>query len=456
MPLHAIFAIPQGSHQYRDVRTNPSPLMTLVTQPFRGELQALLDASPDAVLVVDRTGVITALNQRTAALFGTTAGQLLGQPVEALLPERLRASHAAARAAYSRAPTVRRMSARSGLMARRADGTEFPVEVSLTPILGSVAGLVMAVVQDISPRTRVEEAPTGSDRAAAALEALADPVLTTDAAGKVDFLNRSAEELTGWTREAAWGRSLAEILPLADEAGDRPLEIPLDECIRTGQPGRPCEGFLVPGAGRAKRALELSTRPIHDRAGAIAGATVVARDVTHARLLARQLSHQATHDALTGLVNRNEFERRLARAFASAGAEHTEHALCFLDLDGFKRVNDACGHLAGDELLRQLSTLMRERMRARDTLARLGGDEFGILLEHCRLPRAARIAEGIRRAIGAHRFGCAGRTYAVGVSIGITPIRAGAQEPVDLLQAADAACYLAKRRGGNRVQLHDA
>jgi diguanylate cyclase (GGDEF)-like protein/PAS domain S-box-containing protein len=428
--------------------------MTLTTRPFRGELQALLDASPDAVLVVDRTGGITALNQRLATLFGTTASQLLGKPVEVLLPERLREAHTGAREAYSRSPTVRRMSARTGLMALRADGTEFPVEIALTPIVGSAGGLVMAVVQDISSRARVE-ALAGSERAAAALEALADPVLTTDAAGRVDFLNRSAEALTGWTREAARGRPLAEILPLVDESGDRPMEIPLGEYLRGGRPGRPCEGFLVPGSGRAKRALELSTRPIHDRGGAIAGATVVARDVTHARLIARQLSHQATHDALTGLVNRSEFERRLARAFASAGAEQTEHTLCFLDLDGFKRVNDACGHLAGDDLLRQLSALMRDRLRARDTLGRLGGDEFGILLEHCRLPRAARIVEGIRRAIGAHRFGCGGRTYTVGASVGITPIPAGAQEPVDALKAADAACYRAKRSGGNRVQLHD-
>jgi diguanylate cyclase (GGDEF)-like protein/PAS domain S-box-containing protein len=423
--------------------------------PLSGELQALLDTSPDAVLVVDRAGTIVALNHRTEMLFGTAAAQLLGKPVEALLPARLRQSHAKSRAEYGRAPTVRAMSARSGLMALRADGAEFPVEVSLTPVVGSSAGLVMAVVHDVSSRSGVEGALGGPDRALGALDAIADPVLTTDARGKVDFLNRSAEELTGWSREAARGRPLTEVLPLVDESGTRPLENPVGECLCSGQPGSPFEGIMVPRPGRPKRVLELSARPIHDRAGAISGATVVARDVTHARLIARQLSHQATHDALTGLVNRGEFERRLARAFASAGAQHTEHALCFLDLDGFKRVNDACGHLAGDELLRQLSALMRDRMRARDTLARLGGDEFGILLEHCRLPRAARIAEGMRRAISAHRFGCAGRTYTVGASIGITPIRAGAQEPVALLQAADAACYLAKRSGGNRVQLQD-
>ena len=199
--------------------------------------------------------------------------------------------------------------------------------------------------------------------------------------------------------------------------------------------------------------LDVSAAPARDPTGVISGGVVVARDITQARLIARQLSHQATHDALTGLVNRGEFERRLARALAGAAAEHSQHAVCFLDLDGFKRINDACGHLAGDELLKQLSDVMRERMRARDTLARLGGDEFGLLLEHCGLPRAQRIADAIRHAIGADRFTFGAETYAVGVSIGIVPVRPGVHRPGDVLKAADAACYRAKRSGGHRVQV---
>ncbi|RPJ57683.1 MAG: EAL domain-containing protein, partial [Acidobacteria bacterium] len=172
------------------------------------------------------------------------------------------------------------------------------------------------------------------------------------------------------------------------------------------------------------------------------------------RHIAKELAHQATHDALTGLVNRSEFERRLARALAGAEGGGGEHAVCFLDLDGFKAVNDACGHLAGDELLRQLSGLMRDRMRARDTLARLGGDEFGVLLEHCGLARAARVADKIRAAITGHRFTWGEATYRVGVSIGIVPTRVGGR-PREILRAADSACYVAKRGGGNRVQVQD-
>lgn len=423
--------------------------------PPAPELQSLLDASPDAVLIVDREGKVVALNRQVEVLFGITASRLRGQPVESLLPDALRKAHAAARAAYAVAPSLRVLSARRGLKGLRADGTEFHVEISLTPVVGSGGGLVMAVIHDAEPRAAAEAALLrGSDRALGALDAIPDPIFTTDRDGRVDFLNRAAEELTGATRESARGRRLTEVLPAVGEGAVEPITAVIDACLSRGTPGHSCEAELPATAGHdAPRMLDLSTTPIRDAAGVISGVAVVARDVTHARLLARQLSHQATHDALTGLVNRDEFERRLARALASAAGAQDEHAVCFLDLDGFKRVNDACGHLAGDELLRQLSDLMHDRMRSRDTLARVGGDEFALLLEHCRLPRARRIADGLRRAIGDYRFTFGAETYAVGASIGIVPIRAGIARPADVLRAADAACYLAKRSGGNRIQV---
>ena len=417
------------------------------------ETQTLLDASPDAVLIVDRAGRIVALNRRLEALFATTTARLLGEPVEMLLPTQARVAHASARAGYTASPTPRAMSSRSGLMGMRADGAEFPVEVSLTPIVGSTAGLVMAVVHEVAARAGLEAAITGTDRAVSALDAIPDAILTTDADGNIDFLNRSAEKLTGLTRDAARGRPLGAVLPLVTDAGGEPPAGPVTACLGPGVPGASWEAVFPPHPGQESRALDLSATPIRDSSGAVTGITVVARDVTHARLIARQLSHEATHDALTGLVNRTEFERRIARALAVAAGEHREDVVCFLDLDGFKRINDACGHLAGDEVLRGLSDIMRDRMRSRDTLARLGGDEYGMLLEHCRLPRAERIAEEIRRAISDHRFTFGAETYAVKASIGIVRIGAGMRRTTDVFRAADAACYLAKRRGGNRVQV---
>ena len=434
--------------------------MSAGTSPVRpesrslaGELTRLLDASPDAVVVVDRSGTMVALNSRLEQLFGYPPGALRGRLIETLLPVRYRHRHAAVRAAYGTSPTVRPMSARGDLTGLRVDGTEFPVEIALTPVPGSPEGLVMGVVHEGTARALLADALAESARTAGALDAIADSVVTTAADGRVEFLNRSAEALTGWERGTARGRPLLEVLPVRQEGDTEPLDHMVARCLATGLPGASCEAMLPAGTGDA-RTLDISVTPIHE-GGHLAGAAVVARDVTHARLIARQLSHQATHDALTGLVNRREFERRLGRALTSAAEEHAEHVLCFLDLDGFKQVNDACGHQAGDELLRQLSDVMRERMRSRDTLGRLGGDEFGLLLEHCRLATAERIAEEIRAAIEGHRFAVDGGSYAVGVSIGIVPIRGGG-EPSEVLRAADDACYGAKRRGGNRIQVDDS
>jgi diguanylate cyclase (GGDEF)-like protein/PAS domain S-box-containing protein len=406
------------------------------------------------VLLVNRAGVIVALNGRAEAMFGTSARKLRGRPVEVLLPARFRAAHGKARAEYGKAPTLRAMSARSGLMGQRADGAEFPVEVSLTPVTGSPEGLVMAVVHDAGARRRAEAAIGPEGRAGEALDAIPDAVLVTDAAGNLDFLNRTAEELTGHRLVTARGQAVATVLPLTAEPDGPALTDRMARCLGGGEPTEAWEVVLAQAGDRERRTLDVSIGPLRNASGVITGAAVIARDVTSARHIAKELAHQATHDALTGLVNRSEFERRLARALAGTEAGGGEHALCFLDLDGFKSVNDACGHLAGDELLRQLSRLMRDHMRGRDTLARLGGDEFGVLLEHCGLTRAARVADEIRKAITGHRFTWGEATYRVGVSTGIVPVRAGGR-PREVLREADTACYVAKRAGGNRIQVQD-
>lgn len=287
----------------------------------------------------------------------------------------------------------------------------------------------------------------------AILDALPDALLTSDSAGNVEFLNRAAEQLSGHTRETASGRPLGEVLPLGSDVDSTPIEALATRCLRAGASIGPFEVSLLDGRETTRRVLDVTAAPIRNPAGVVTGTILIARDVTHARQIAQQLSHQATHDALTGLVNRAEFQRRLTQALVSATKEGSKHALGFLDLDGFKRINDTCGHLAGDELLQELSALLLHCIRARDTVARLGGDEFGLLLEHCSQGKAVHIAEEMRKRINAHRFTCGGRTYSLGVSIGIVPVHGDSESPTQLLSVADAACYQAKRRGGNRVQL---
>ncbi len=193
--------------------------------------------------------------------------------------------------------------------------------------------------------------------------------------------------------------------------------------------------------------------PIRNPAGAFCGYRGTGSDVTNAYQLSEQLAYQASHDTLTGLVNRNEFESRLCRALDSAHLGEAEHALCYLDLDQFKIVNDTCGHVAGDELLRQLAQVLRARVRNQDTLARLGGDEFGVLMERCPVEHAHSVADALRQSVEDFRFHWEGKVFAVGVSIGLVPVVQSSHDASSVLRAADTACYAAKDEGRNRVHV---
>jgi diguanylate cyclase (GGDEF)-like protein/PAS domain S-box-containing protein len=180
-------------------------------------------------------------------------------------------------------------------------------------------------------------------------------------------------------------------------------------------------------------------------------ALIVCEDITEVHYLHEQLTHQASHDALTGLTNRREFERRLQLALKTAWEDKAEHALCYVDLDQFKIINDTCGHIAGDTLLAQLSRLIQKQIRKNDLLARLGGDEFGILMEHCTIEETRRVADDIRRAIESFKFAWEGQNFSIAASIGLVPIDSTCENITGILSAADAACYEAKDAGRNRV-----
>ena len=181
---------------------------------------------------------------------------------------------------------------------------------------------------------------------------------------------------------------------------------------------------------------------------------IVCEDISEAFHLSEELSYQATHDALTGLVNRSEFERRLQRVIEANQATSGEHAICYLDLDQFKIINDTCGHLAGDELLRQLSEILISKVRKRDTLARLGGDEFGVLMEHCDIAHARRVTDSLRAIVEEFRFVWQDKKFSIGVSIGLVPLSVEIGNVNEVLSAADAACYAAKDAGRNRVHIY--
>ena len=320
--------------------------------------------------------------------------------------------------------------------------------VAVLVICGVIAGaMVLRHVKRTQAALQHEK-----ELAQVTLHSIGDGVITTDAGGRVEYLNPVAEQYTGWVTDQARGRPIAEVYRVIDE--------------RTGQPidalGRPADidgddsavsVRLVNRDGR-ECPIRYSHAPIRNNEGKALGMIVVFHDISQIRAMAQQLLWQASHDALTGLVNRREFERRLRDLIETARVQGREHALMFMDLDNFKAVNDTCGHSAGDELLRQLTSLMLARMRGSDTLARLGGDEFGALLESCPPEQAMRIANATRETVREFRFVWQDKTFSVGVSIGLVPITAESEDATRVLSLADACCYDAKNKGRDRVQVY--
>ena len=345
-------------------------------------------------------------------------------------------------------------------MLRRKDGSPLVV-VDNSRVVRDKQGRVTGfegTIADITERKRAETAMfQAKERAQVTLQSIGDAVITTDAEGRIDYMNPVAESLTGWENREAQLRLISEVLTVVDERTREPTECPVMRCLREGRVlGLSEHTVLVTRRGQ-EIAIQDTAAPIRDRDGNLAGAVMVFHDVSKERRLHRALHYQACHDALTGLINRREFENRLTAAVESVNQDAgCRHALLYLDLDQFKLVNDTCGHPAGDQLLKQITGVLQSRVRGADTLARLGGDEFGILLQNCTLDQALRIAESLRQAIRDYRFVWQDGMLSVGVSIGIVEITSQTPTVANVMSAADVACYSAKDSGRDRVQVYRA
>ena len=315
--------------------------------------------------------------------------------------------------------------------------------------------MVRALKNDREQRKRFEALLfEEKERALVTLQSIGDAVITTDIAGHVEFLNPIAERLTGWANDEARGRPLIEVFHIINEITRIEVENPVDKALRLdGVVGLANHTVLIRRDGE-EFSIEDSAAPIRSRDGKMIGVVLVFHDVTESRQMAEEIAYQASHDALTGLVNRREFEFRLNQLISNAVTEQRQHALLYIDLDQFKVVNDTCGHSAGDELLRQLTLIMQDKIRGSDMLARLGGDEFGVLLENCPLDKAQQVAEHLIEMVKGFRFVWTDKAFVVGASIGIVAITEHSPDWAGLLGNADTACYLAKEKGRNRVQVY--
>ena len=311
---------------------------------------------------------------------------------------------------------------------------------------------LVGVELDITERKLYEDALfKEKESAQITLQSIGDGVITTDAHLVVEYLNPVAEDLTGWRFEEAQGKHIDDIFRGFHEETCEPLENPLSVAIRRSRAIKSVRPTLLIKRDGNEMYIESTASPIRDGSGAVSGGVLVFHDVSESRELNRKLSYHASHDILTGLVNRREFELRFERSLRSAKARETSYALCHVDVDQFKIINDSCGHSAGDALLGQVGALLKTRIRWRDTLSRLGGDEFGVLLESCTLEEAMQMADQLRETISEYKFVWEERTFRLGCSIGVVPITGDSEDVAGLLSAADSACAAAKEAGRNRV-----
>ena len=434
----------------RGAITQPMPDLSAVSPRTGPEWERWALAASDFFFEMDEQLTITWLSPNITRVSGLDPRNLIGRTIEQRRPPPQQTEE------WEHYVTVLRQQQpfRDIVTSQRLDaGQSVYTSISGYPVLdeaGRFRGYRCSGT-DVTERVTMEKALRESERRFRDFaDMAADYLWETDENLTLAFVSERCLDVNGVPPERIIGRTFGEAFEdtcddeqrltqfREDVAARRPIEI---EYTRT----RP--------AGDTVR-VGVIGKPILDSDGRFRGYRGITRDITQAHELSSRLAYQATHDSLTGLVNRVEFERRLERLLESARRDGTSHALCYLDLDQFKVVNDTCGHLAGDALLERLAETLTFRVRQRDTVARLGGDEFAVLIEHCSLEQAMRVASTLHEAVSDFVFSWEGKPFQVGASVGLVPITPDLGNATDVLGAADSACYVAKDQGRNRIHVY--
>ena len=404
--------------------------------------KAVTQQSTEGITVADPQGNYTFVNSAFCEMLGYSQQELLQMTVFDVKASNQDHS------TFEKSKTSKQGQAIRVLLERK-DGTEFIAEVIGKMIDINGVDHVLGTIRDITSQVRSEEALQISETQYRGLvDSIPDILYRTDMQGNITFISRSVYKLSGYTQEEATGMKMAEEV-YVDPAERKTFLAELEE-----------NEFVDDFEARLKRKDGSiwwgSTNAHLLKAGddSVLGVEGIIRDITERKRTEKQLNYQATYDALTGLINRHEFERRAVRLLSTLSTDSGEHALCFMDLDQFKVINDTCGHTAGDELLRQLGKVLQGAVSKRDTLARLGGDEFGVLMEHCTLDQAQRVANALLKRIQDFQFSWEGQSFRVGVSIGLVAVTKSTPNFTELLKQADAACYMAKDLGRNRIHTY--
>lgn len=319
---------------------------------------------------------------------------------------------------------------------------------------GYLASFINAAIKNMY--NQEQEAYRAKEFAEVTLHSIGDGIVTSDKYGKIMFMNPVAEKLSGHLLDEVSGKPLTDIMPMICETTDKAMSHPIDICLERNEIVDIETDCVLVHKDGSHLPVTSSAAPIQDNNKQLLGGIMVFHDVSEARSLQQELSYQASHDHLTGLYNRREFDQELKFALLHAKRDNHEHTLCYMDLDQFKVVNDTCGHAAGDMLLQKLSKQLKTSLRKSDVLARLGGDEFALLLLHCDMQRAVKIAENMHQIINAFIFEWEGKSCQVGVSIGLASLSPTFKDSTEVLAATDIACYTAKEEGRNRIHIYKA
>lgn len=409
--------------------------VTAALETAVGHTRVMLRNLHDGVITWQADGTLTSLNPGAEQLFEVDAAHLVGQPISRLLPD------------HHLTP-----GARHEIKRRSADQSVRYLEVQVSEGASGSVSECSGMVRDITERKQLQEQLNRErDLARTTLASIGDGVITCDASGNVTFINSEAQRLTGWTLKEAVDKPIHRVYQLIDEISGETINNPARQVLTLLTPVHSIEHCLLVQRSGTRTPIQHSASPIRSRGDITLGAVVVFQDISLTRHLAEQLSYQASHDNLTNLLNRRAFEAALTTLLKADG----QHVLCYLDLDQFKVVNDTCGHLAGDELLRQIALKLKAHVRQSDTVARLGGDEFALLLSDCSIGKALEITEALRSEIESYRFAWQGHTFGIGVSIGLVALDSTHPMPLaQALHASDAACYAAKEAGRNRIHCY--
>jgi diguanylate cyclase len=318
-------------------------------------------------------------------------------------------------------------------------------------------GRCAILVQDMTLRNSMQEQLAQQhEQIRVTLHSIGDAVISTDTTGRITYMNPVAERLTGWALDEAVGRPLELVFRLFDAQTRTRVPLPIEHCLSESRAVQIDEQRYLISRDGAEFTIEHSASPIAARSGTVYGVVLVFRDVTEKQKILGEIAYRASHDALTGLLNRAEFDARLTEALKTIQRDGTSGALFYVDLDQFKLVNDTCGHVAGDELIVRVARLFNQTIPRPFALARLGGDEFGIVLLRCNIESAGQLAETLCKRIDAIQFDYKGYSIRVAASIGIVPLNRTSKSASDIMQAADSACYAAKDAGRNRIHLWSA